>query len=199
MVVFGPASPLAIDVLSISAQARYLPAAQGGNHIQVDWSARTEKDMDRYELERSFDGAIFTRIHNTAAVGNSTVPVHYSWMDANAQTGYNYYRIKAIDKTGLIKYTTVVKVDFGKTTPGVSVYPNPVTDNSFAVQLKDVEKGSYMLTLVNNLGQTVYQVQLQHRGGNTNIQVNTGKLASGLYKIMLTGENSRFTGNVIKN
>lgn len=199
MVVFGPGTPLAIDALSISAQARYLPAAQGGNHIQINWSAKTEKDMDRYELERSFDGNLFTRIHTATAIGNSTVAVHYRWEDNGPQAGNNYYRIKAVDKTGLVKYTSVVKVNFGKSDAAIAVYPNPVNGNSIALYLKDVEKGSYQVTFVNNLGQTVYQTRLQHGGGAATIPVNAGKLARGLYTITLNGESCHLSSQVIKN
>ncbi len=199
MVVFGPASPLAIDVLTINAQARYMPAAQGGNHILVNWSARTEKDMDRYELERSFDGNGFTRIHTTGAAGNSPVAVNYSWEDNGPQEGNNYYRIKAMDKAGLVKYTSVVKVNFGKTLPAITVYPNPVSGNNFALHLTDVEKGSYQLTVVNSLGQTVYQTRYQHGGGSATIPVNAGKLAKGLYTITMNNESSQMSSQVIKN
>jgi hypothetical protein len=199
MVVFGPNSPLAIDVLTIQAQATYMPAAQGGHHIQVDWSAKTEKDMDRYELERSFDGTAFTRINTTVATGNSSVAVHYSWQDANPQTGNNFYRIKAIDKAGTVKYTSVVKVVFGKNITAVNVFPNPVNGNNIALQLSNVEKGSYQISLINNLGQTVYRTQLQHSGGSATIPVAIGKIASGLYKIVLTGENNRISSLLIKN
>lgn len=199
MVVFGPASPLAIDVLTISAQAKYLPAAQGGNHIQVDWTAKTEKDMDRYELERSFNGALFSRIHTIAATGNSPVAVNYSWADANPQTGDNFYRVRALDKTGSVKYTDVVKVNFGRSIPGISVYPNPVNGNNFALQLSDIEKGRYYVTLVNSLGQTVYRYPLQHAGGAAVIPVNPGKLSKGLYTLSLTGDSNQVSIPLIKN
>ena len=199
MLLFGPASPLAIDVMTIKAQAKYQPVAQGGNLIQIDWIAKTEKDMDSYEIERSFDGVAFARINTTLAIGNSAVPVNYSWNDSDPQTGNNFYRIKAIDKAGLVKYTSVVKVNFGKTIPVVTVYPNPVRGNSFRLQLTDLEKGSYQLSLVNNLSQTVYHTQVQHPGGSAIIPVLTGKLAMGLYQIVLTGENERITSRLFKN
>jgi hypothetical protein len=199
MVVFGPSFTLAIDALSIKAQAKYQPVAAGGNYIQVDWSAKTEKDMDHYELERSFDGVSFTKINTTVAIGNSNSPVNYNWNDVNPQPGNNFYRIKAIDKSGLIKYTSIEKVNFGKVVPVVGVYPNPVRGNSFSLQLTDVEKGSYGLAIINNLGQTVYRIQLQHAGGSAVIPVLAGKLAKGLYEIVLSNENERITGRLIKN
>lgn len=201
MVVFGPQTPLAIDVTTIRAQAKYQPAAQGGNGVQVDWSAKTEQDMDRYELERSFNGSSFTRIHTTTAIGNSTVPVNYGWLDANPQYGLNFYRIKAIDKAGLVKYTTVVKVNFGKASPAITVYPNPVNGNSFTLQLTDLEKGSYQFVLFNSTGQAVYKGQVQHNGGSVNIPVTPGvALPAGTYQLRVTGANDvQLSKSIIKN
>ena len=208
MVVFGPSFTLAIDALSIKARAKYLPASQGGNYIQVDWTAKTEKDMDRYELERSFDGVTFTKINSTVAVGNSPSQVNYSWNDLDPKTGTalqpadNFYRVKAIDKAGLTKYTAVVKVSFGNPAAIVStigVYPNPLRGNSFNLQLSDIAKGSYGLTIINNLGQTVYRTQVQHAGGSAILPVLAGKLAKGLYEVVLTGENERITARLVKH
>jgi Secretion system C-terminal sorting domain len=198
-VVFGPSFTLAIDALTITAEVKYMQAAQGGNFIQVHWNAKTEKDMDHYELERSADGISFSNIHNKTAVGNSTVPVNYSFADATAQTGNNFYRIKAIDKAGLVKYTSVVTVKFGNTTPAVSVYPNPVTGNSFNLQITNVAKGTYSLSIVNKLGQTVYQTRVQHAGGPVNIPVAAGTLPAGLYEVTFIGENERMKARLIKN
>ena len=200
MVVFGPQAPLAIDLLTIRAQVKYQPAAQGGNGVQVNWTAKTEKDMDRYELERSFNGTSFTKITTVLSAGNSTVPVNYNWLDMNPQTGNNFYRIKATDKAGLVKYTTVVQVNFGKAVPAVTVYPNPVGDNIINLQLTDIPKGTYTLLLVNNLGQTVYRTQVQHAGGSATIPLIPGStLAKGVYGLVLGGENIHTTYRLVKN
>jgi len=57
MVVFTPLSPLAIDVMTIKAYQKNTPSGQAG--AQVEWTAKTETDMDHYEVERSFDGVQF--------------------------------------------------------------------------------------------------------------------------------------------
>jgi hypothetical protein len=193
MVVFGPFGPLAIDVLTIRAQAK-------NNGVQVDWTAKTELDMDRYELERSFNGTNFSRINTTTAIGTSTVAVNYGWLDANPQTGANFYRIKAIDKSGQVKYTNVVSVNFGKANPAITVNPNPVSGNHFNLQLTDIEKGIYSLAIFNNLGQLVYRTTINHAGGSTGIPVSPDNaLAKGVYELVLTGENIRITNRITKN
>lgn len=193
MVVFGQFGPLAIDALTINAQAK-----PGG--VQVNWTAKTEKDMNRYELERSFNGTTFTNIKTTAAIGNSNTAVNYSWLDANPQTGKNYYRIKAIDNTGLVKYTDIVQAGFGKTSSGIVVAPNPVSGNTINLQLTDLAKGSYTVQLFNSGGQQVFTGSFRHAGGSVNQLVEPGKgLPAGAYRLVLSSDNSRFTTMIIKN
>ncbi|HMK27570.1 MAG TPA: hypothetical protein VK483_16170, partial [Chitinophagaceae bacterium] len=76
MVVFGTQAPLAVDLITIRAN-------KVNNGVQVDWTSRTERDMDHYEVERSANGGNFSRLNTTAAIGNSSGPVNYSWLDAN--------------------------------------------------------------------------------------------------------------------
>lgn len=194
MVVFGPGRPLAIDVITIQASAK-------DNGVQVDWQARTEKDMDHYEVEKSIDGANFSKQNTTAAIGNSNVPVNYGWFDANPVKGNNFYRVKAFDKTGAIKYTSIVKVNIMGLQPGISIQPNPVSGNTIGLQLNNIDKGSYTLILYNNLGQNVYQTPVYHTGGTAFKIIPLSKaLANGTYRLSLTGMNSeRFITQIIKN
>lgn len=194
MVVFGPGAPLAIDAITIKAQAK-------NNGVQVDWQAKTETDMDKYEVEKSTDAANFSKQNTTAAIGNSNVPVNYGWFDTAPVKGNNFYRIKAFDKSGNIKYTSIVKVNIGSAQPAISIVPNPVTTNSFGLQLTDFEKGNYTMILYNSLGQQMYTTKLQHDGGSVlkHIQLST-VLANGSYRLLLLGDNNvRLTTTIIKN
>jgi hypothetical protein len=194
MVVFGPGVPLAIDAITIKAQAK-------NNGVQVDWQARTETDMDHYEVEKSTDGTNFSKQNTTTAIGNSNVPVNYGWFDAAPAKGNNFYRVKAYDKGGNIKYTSIVKVNIGSAQPAIRVVPNPITSNGFGLQLTDFEKGVYTLVLYNNLGQQVYNTKLQHDGGSVLKHIELGvTLANGGYRLLLLGDNNvRLTTSIIKN
>lgn len=194
MVVFGPGRALPIDVLSIQARAE-------NNGVQVDWQAKTEQDMDHYEVEKSLDGSNFSKKNTTAAIGNSSTPVNYCWFDASPVKGNNFYRVKAFDKAGAIKYTSIVKVNIGSSAPAIAVVPNPISTSAFGLQLTDLDKGTYTLILYNNLGQQVYNSKLQHDGGSVlkRIELNV-TLANGGYRLLLLGENNvRLTAAIIKN
>lgn len=194
MVVFSPLVPLAIDGLSISAQAKT-------NGVLVNWSAQKETAMDRYELERSFTGSDFIKINTTAAIGNSAVAVNYNWLDGRPQAGINFYRIRAVDKAGQVKYTNVVKVNTGRSTPSLTVVPNPITGNTINLQLSDVDKSHYTLLLYNNLGQQVLMTGFDHGGGSVTKSIAAGNaLSNGIYRVVLMNETgTSITTTLIKN
>ncbi|HMC99563.1 MAG TPA: hypothetical protein VKH37_05390, partial [Ferruginibacter sp.] len=146
MIVFGPQAALPIDAITIAA-------AKKNSGVQVDWTAKTETNMDHYEIERSNDGVQFNKIGTIAAVGNSNVAVSYTFFDPNPQFGNNFYRVKAIDRTTAMKYTSIVNVNIAKGTPAIVVYPNPVIGKDLNLQLANLDKGNYTVTLVNNIGQ----------------------------------------------
>jgi hypothetical protein len=181
------------DVLTVSAKAV-------NNTVLVEWVSKTEKEMQRYEVERSLNTTDFTKINTTVAGVSSNVEAYYSFTDANAQVGDNFYRIKAIDKTGQIKYTDMAKVNFGKGNELINIAPNPVTGNTLNLQLNNMEKCTYQVMVYNNQGQMVYSTQLQHAGGSATVPVTlVNALSKGMYKLVLTGNNIRITNNFIKN
>lgn len=48
------------------------------SHVEVLWTTATERDNDRFEVERSEDGVNWSRILEIAGAGNSLVPLNYS-------------------------------------------------------------------------------------------------------------------------
>jgi hypothetical protein len=194
MVVFGPNNPLAVDLITVRAY-------KNNNGVQVDWTSRTETDMDRYEVERSVNGSNFERKTTVAAIGNSSGSVDYTWFDANPVMGNNFYRIKGFDQAGNFKYSQIVKVLFGKDAPGIVVYPNPLVGNTFTVDMNNIAKGMYRVSLINNLGQEVFSEAVIHDGGSVMKTITIKQtLSPGVYQLVLKGENGmKLTQKLIRN
>ena len=195
MVVFGTfGGPLAIDAITIKAN-------QKNQGVQVAWVSKSETDMVKYEVERSAYGTNFAKLSTTIAIGNSSSPVSYNWFDANPNMGTNFYRVKAIDRAGNMKYSDVVKVTFGKGEPGIVVYPNPMEGRIFKIDMNNMAKGAYLLNLYNNMGQLVYTEQLQHDGSQVTRTINLKTdIAKGAYQLQLSGGNGfKTTQRIIKN
>lgn len=109
---------LPIELLSLQAYA-----VPGG--VNVDWSTASEVDNDRFEVERSRDGADFAHIGTVPGAGNSVQPLHYTFFDPGPDHGMNYYRLRQVDQHGDHVYSPVRAVLLGHPTGDLQVVPNP--------------------------------------------------------------------------
>jgi hypothetical protein len=194
-VVFGAFGGVqGVDAITIKA-------SQLNNGVQVDWTAKTETDMVKYEVEKSTYGTSFTKASTTTALGNSTAPVNYNWFDTNPNMGSNFYRVKGTDKAGNVRYSDAVRVLFGKGEPAIVVYPNPLQGNTFKIDMYNLAKGMYVLNLYSNTGQLVYSEQLQHDGSQATKTINLkGDIGKGMYQLQLNNSAGfKTTKTIIKN
>jgi len=82
---------------------------------------------------------------------------------------------------------------------GFSIVPNPVTGDSFQVNLGSLATGTYSYSICNTLGQEVEKGTIQNAAQNTNYEVKMNNSASGIYIMKIKGnDNSVFTAKLIK-
>ncbi|HEY6977223.1 MAG TPA: T9SS type A sorting domain-containing protein [Chitinophagaceae bacterium] len=172
-------------------------AYQKGSGVQIEWSVLNETNIDHYEVEKSVNGTIFTKIVSVHAVntGNS---VNYSKTDFSPGSGNNFYRIKAVDKGGSITYTSIVlvNIDIDKTT--LRIYPNPVQDKMVNIQFTSLPKGKYELLLYNIAGQTVFSSRIEHTGGSSiESFILPLNIRCGAYILKVFNERIHFTNRVV--
>jgi hypothetical protein len=86
-----------------------LTAKKDGSAVRVGWSVENEKQLSRYEVERSEEGNKFVRIGSINASGQRD----YFFVDAQPGNK-NFYRIKSIDADGKYEYSSVVSYNNGK-------------------------------------------------------------------------------------
>ncbi len=98
------------------------------NTVCLNWRTANEQDVSHFEIERSFDGRIFTVIATTLA--NNQAANNYSLTDDTRSLPASqkiYYRVKKIDRDSKYGYTNtqLVKLSGNET---IDLYPNPATD-----------------------------------------------------------------------
>jgi hypothetical protein len=191
-IVFNPTSPLPVVLKSIRGY-------QHNTGINVDWEVNSQVNMDRYEIERARNGNTnFLTVGTVDATTNMDI-ASYTWFDAAPYPGVNYYRIKMINKDGKFTYSSVVKVMITMSPASISVYPNPVAGSTTTLQLTNLEKGTYRIMLMNNLGQVVYNKQLTHDGGSATQTLEFDKrVAPGVYQLSVSGDSGRITTQILK-
>ncbi|HEX8331463.1 MAG TPA: T9SS type A sorting domain-containing protein, partial [Segetibacter sp.] len=176
-----------------------IKAYQKGLVIQVEWTSVTEINVERYEVEKSTDGQTFAKIRTVQASGNSSSQVNYSLADDRAQSGSNYYRIKSIDNNGAVEYSSVVRVNVEKGSGAITIYPNPLVNNTISLQLTNIKKGKYTITLMNKLGQLLYRSRVDLEGGSSThtLRINSS-FPKGIYHLQVSGEDVKIVKRLIK-
>ena len=161
-----------------------IKAFQINDKVQVDWKVQNEISTVKYDVEKSANGLDFTLVNTT---GKNTSG-NYSWQDAAAFAGKNFYRIKSTNRDGSIKYSEVVTVLMTKKVTNFTIANNPVKGNSISLHFVNQPKGSYQFNLINSAGQLVYSSKLQIRSSSTSQVLNMHSvLPDGIYQLQIAG------------
>ena len=85
------------------------------------------------------------------------------------------------------------------TATSFSIVPNPVTGDSFQVNLGTLGTGIYSYSICNAIGQEVEKGTIQNAAQNTNYEIKMSNSATGIYIMKIKGnDNSVFTAKIIK-
>ncbi|MBC7508553.1 MAG: T9SS type A sorting domain-containing protein, partial [Ferruginibacter sp.] len=190
-IVFEKLKTLPVNMLSVKGY-------EYNNGVKVDWKTATEINMDKYQVERSIDGQVFTVAGALSAQGTSTSVNNYSWFDSKPAAGYNYYRIRSVSKNGTLQYSQVVRVLIIKGTAGITIFPVPVKGSEFNVKLNNLQRGNYTLRLINVAGQILINHRVEHMGGTSIEKISSNNLKSGTYQLQVIGDNYTQTQQIIK-
>jgi hypothetical protein len=127
--------------------------------VKLAWTAENESSYTRYILERSVDGGKkFTTLDSLTSANLGV----YNDLDPNPVKGQNIYRLKQIDLTGNISYSSIVPVMYADnvvnniTANLISVYPNPVKSMlNLAVTPATTAAANYKITITNTTGSVI--------------------------------------------
>jgi hypothetical protein len=165
---------------------------QEDGKVEIKWVTNFEQNCDRFEVERSFDGANWTTAGTLKAQGVSTNKQTYSYID---KVGRNivhkkdlYYRLKQVnlDKKTSLSKILVVRVFNKKSLRMVSVTPNPVK-NDISVNVQLNENSFVVMKIVNTEGnEMMRKSQRVEEGQNSFVMDGSNKLTPGMYFLEVT-------------
>jgi Secretion system C-terminal sorting domain len=167
--------PLPLDLKAFTA-------VKNNKVSDLAWETANERNVSRFEVERSKNGTDFNKIGVVKAVGNSTKLQQYAFVDATPINGTNYYRLKMMDTDGKFKYSPIQSVDFSRPI-SVKMYPNPtVADVTLDIDA-DQQGDPLTISITDILGRAIYQQTLQPSKDNLKVALQTTQLAIGTYII----------------
>jgi hypothetical protein len=176
------------------------------NDVVLNWATSFENNNDRFDIERSTDGSVFTKIGSVKGNGTTNVTHKYSFSNSvSRQTSSKhdlYYRLRQVttdDRTTTSK-ALVVRVYKTKSLQLVSVTPNPaINDIKVNVQLN--EKAYVVVKLMNSLGTEVMRKSVKSDEGlNSYTLEGTSGLEKGVYILeMIVNSNERMLVKLMKD
>lgn len=167
----------------LPVQLIHFTAEKDGNTVHLAWSTATEKNNDRFEVERSYDGATFTKIGSVAGSGTTTEIQHYSFTDQHPGSGQRYYRLRQVDYDGAYEYSPVVSVA-AAATDVINVYPNPFSE-TFHMRVSTQNTVPVHYTLADLTGKEV----LSGTFASNETASITKRLPKGVYFLRFSYEN----------
>jgi alkaline phosphatase D len=150
----------------------------------LNWSASSD-DCSEFTVERSGNEIDFTSIETLKCSANS----NYQFTDNSPLSGWNYYRIKAIDRNGLINYSPIKKAFFGGPVK-ISIAPNPVRGSMKIIidNLKSDVDGNYSIHDIKM--RLLQQGTIRLQAGRNQNEIRIHDLTPGVYFIRLNFNNS---------
>ncbi|MBJ6117708.1 T9SS type A sorting domain-containing protein [Pontibacter sp. BT310] len=117
-------APLPVELVSFKAKREQ-------NTTILTWATASEKNNDRFDVERSQDGKHFSKIGEITGNGNSNRTLNYTYTDNRPATGVSYYRLRQVDYDGTIEFSKTITVNFAAPKAGAAiaqVFPTVATD-----------------------------------------------------------------------
>ncbi len=179
-----PGSSLPIQLTEFNAEIN-------GDAVEVVWTTASEINNDYFEVERSVDTEEWKSVGRIDGAGNSSVTLHYKWIDESPLSGTSYYLLKQTDYDNKISYSEIVSVKNGKAGV-IRIYPNPVYDQ---LTIETTGKEFYQFILYNVFGE---QMMTPVFTNLNKIIINTSAILPGIYFLKIFSEEKEQSFKVIK-
>ncbi|MBT1704350.1 T9SS type A sorting domain-containing protein [Chryseosolibacter indicus] len=138
---------------------------QDGTLVRLNWRTETERNSNRFIVERSVNGEEFEVLGETRAAGNSNTTRNYSFKDDFPVSGLTYYRLKTIDLDDSYEYfgPKALRVTQPKS---LTVYPNPVVEKKLIFHVNFAPSEDDRILIVNVNGVPVLNVDVKELANN---------------------------------
>jgi hypothetical protein len=158
------------------------------------WSTMTELDNDYFTLEKSIDGINWFTLKEIPGAGTSNQINNYSVIDMFPSKLGNYYRLRQTDFNGDSETFNIIYTNchHGFGSDGITVYPNPVTDNVLYIDNFGDYMGECNVSILNSVGQVVKEKKWQ-AGVIRKMDIEIDNLTTGVYTVVVvTNETKTF-------
>jgi hypothetical protein len=160
---------------------------------KISWNVGVEINIEKYTIQRSSNGSVFTNIATVGADGRDS----YAWIDNALLAGKSFYRIVAVERNGNKLISQILSINGRTKKADIIISPNPVVDKTINLQLKYIDKGKVIINVYNNL-QTIITAGFDNDGAVSSQSIHLPPSCSpGIYTIKINMANGQAVSKVI--
>jgi hypothetical protein len=162
--------------LPLSDLLNFTVGRNGEDGAAIKWQVIPDHKIDRFELQKSYDGRRFTTLERIPVTTGIT---SYGVTDSQLQGGLQYYRLKLFDNDGSESYSRIISFQWDEIQL-TKAYPNPF-GNTLKLSLSAVRAGNVEVSMINLHGQTMAQRTFGLSAGSNTLSMDIENLSSGVY------------------
>jgi len=185
-------NPLPVKLIAFDAKLK-------SNDVLLSWATASERNNNRFEIERSYDNRTFEYAGYVKSNGNTNNLSNYRFTDVDAFNHTSatviYYRLKTIDNDGSFDYSRSVRVakENQREIEEISVYPNPFNSELY-LKVENSQEVIGQITIIDVQGRKILDAKSFNLSEGTNIlKIEESELlTAGVYFIEIkTGEKTQ--------
>jgi hypothetical protein len=158
-------------------------AVNNAGDIILKWSTASEISNNYFEIERSFNGSLWTAVSKINGSGSATGNTSYSYTDNNINNALVYYRLKQVDADGAFLYSTVKTIRSGNAV-AAKIYG---AGKKINIELNTEVKNNIIVTVMNTSGQVMERKEFS-AGYKISLDVNNA--AAGIFIVNVSDNNA---------
>lgn len=161
----------------------------------LDWQIGDNANLNYFDIERSVDGTSFTTINKVT--GNSGSFTSYTYTDnvLPRQSAVVYYRVKSVELSGAIKYSSIIKLTIEKN--GGLQINTIISGSQINAQVTADVAGSAKIVVTTFDGKTIYQQNTSLTKGTQSIKINNN-FTPGIYALSFM-QNGKLVSRQFRN
>jgi len=169
------------------------------NTAILDWTIIADKEVARFEIERSTNNISFTKVNTVRQ--NVLLNVQQSFSSSDNIAGVNsdiiYYRLKVIGKAGEISYSNILVLRSAQSLNILSILPNPAS-NDVVINFYAVKNCEVFIRLISSEGKLMeQQTVIAFKGRNQIPLTRLSKYSDGVYTLQAFTNGEVFSEKLI--
>ena len=181
--------PLSTYILSFNANA-------ANRHANLYWTTNRENEQIQFEIEKSINGAAFSKIGSVKGLHSINETNHYSFMDT-LLSSKTFYRISLINATGRKTYSRIIQLQSNNefSVSNVTSY----FESSISLDVNVNRNSKIDLTLLNSSGRIIKLMSVgAYNGTNNYIIPELNSLSPGIYILQVRNNEKTVIVKAIK-